>query len=225
MNELPQRAPRQASKTSFVLSVLLHVVLGLVIFFVAAREGLFGKKLREITAVVVPEEKKPEKKPEEPKKEEVVKNEPKPSETPKPAPAPVANTAPPPATAAPVAAPPPAIGADFAFSDGAKAVVSTSDPQELYKAAVEYAFRSRWTKPEDVDDTAYVAEAEVRLAPDGKVLGTELKRGSGDRKWDATVLAALKATPEVGRRPPQGFPERFVVRFDAVAEESVGGVP
>jgi len=83
---------------------------------------------------------------------------------------------------------------------------------------VEYAFRSRWVKPDDINDVQFVAEVEVAIAPDGRVSATDWKRGSGDSRWDASVRAALQGTPHIGRPPPKGFPNRFVVRFDAVQE-------
>lgn len=216
--DIPERKKNRQSKVSFLVSIALHVVLAVGVFILAAREGILGKKMKEITAVVVPTEKKEPVKPKEEPKPEVAKVEPK-TEAPKTAVAPptaVTSAAPPPSAAA--AAPPPAIGADFDFNDGAKAVQTTSDPQALYKQRIEYAFRSRWQKPEGVDDTAFVAEVEVAVAPDGTVTGTNWKRGSGDKQWDATVRDALASTKTVGGKPPKGFPDHFLVRFDAVAE-------
>ena len=216
--DLPQRQPKKQSRTSFLVSVGLHIVLGVAVFLLAAREGLLGKKMKEITAVIVPkEEKKPEPKKDEPKPEPA-KQEAK-AEPPKTVAAPAAAvTAAPPPVGTPAAAPPPSIGADFDFNDGAKVVQSTADPKELYKQAVEYAFRSRWQKPDGMDDTAYVAEAEVNVAADGAVTGVDWKRGSGDAKWDGTVRAALAQTKSIGRKLPKDFPGRFLVRFDAVAD-------
>ena len=215
--DIPQRKKQKQSKISLLVSIGLHVLLAVGVFILAAREGILGKKMKEMTAVVVPAEKKEPVKPKEEPKPEVAKVEPK-TEAPKAVAPPIAVTsaAPPPSTTA--AAPPPAIGADFDFNDGAKAVQTTSDPQALYKQRIEYAFRSRWQKPEGIDDTAYVVEVEVAVAPDGTVKGTDWKRGSGDTKWDATVRDAMASIKSVGGKPPKGFPERFVVRFDAVAD-------
>jgi len=218
--DIPQRQPKKQSRTSFFFSVGLHIVLGLAIFLLAAREGILGKKMKEITAVIVPkEEKKPDpQKPKDEPKAEPAKQEAK-VEAPKALVAPpAAVSAAPPPSAAPAAAPPPAIGADFDFNDGAKVVQSTSDPKELYKQAVEYAFRSRWTKPDGMDDTSFVAEAEISVAPDGAVTAVDWKRGSGDAKWDGTVRTALAQTKNIGRKLPKDFPGRFIVRFDAVAD-------
>jgi TonB C terminal len=218
--DLPQRVKKKQSRTSFLVSIGLHILLVLAVFLLAAREGLFGKKLKEITAVVVPEEKKkPEpQKPKEEPKPEPLKQQAK-TEAPKVAavPAPVTSAAPPPATTA--AAPPPSIGADFDFNDGrVKQTDEKADPITLYRQSVEYAFRSRWQKPDGMDDTALVVEADVSVASDGSVTAVDWKRGSGDPKWDASVREALGQTKNIGRKPPKDFPGRFLVRFDAVPD-------
>ena len=221
MPSLPPRLPRKRSNTAFLISILLHVGIGLALFFLAARQGVLGKRMKEITAVVVPEEKKPEpKKPEEPKPEIAKTPEPARNDPPKTAvaPPPVAQTAPPPVDTATAVAPPPSIGADFDFNDGAKAVQTTSDPKELFRSVVEYAFRSRWVKPDDINDTDFVAEVEEAIDPEGKVLSADWKKGSGDPRWDASVKQALGGTRHVGRPPPKGFPGRFLVRFDAIPD-------
>lgn len=191
-------------------------------FLVAAREGILGTRLKEITAVIVPKEEKPPepKKPkEEPLPEPPKQVAVKPVEAPTSVPTPSAVPAAPPPTGAPsAAAPPPVIGGDFDFSDGAKVVQSTSDPRELYKQAIEFAFRSRWQKPEGKDDTSLVVEVEVSLDGTGAITAAEWKRTSGDPQWDKTVRTAVAATKSVGRRPPAGFPARFLVRFDAIAD-------
>src|SRR6516164_1117070 len=94
------RKKRNSSKINLVLSVLFHGALVLVLFFFAAKQGILGKKLKEITVTMAPKEKKPEppkEKPPEPKVEQ-----PKPVEPPK-----IAATAPPPRVET-AAAPPPA---------------------------------------------------------------------------------------------------------------------
>jgi outer membrane biosynthesis protein TonB len=220
LSELPERKRRKPSRISFFVSLALHIVMGLAIFYVAARQGILGKKMKEITAVIVPkDEKKPEpQKPKDEPKVEQAKPETARTEPAKTAVAapPVTSAVPPPAASA--AAPPPTVGADFDFNDGAKVVQTTSNPVELYKQAVEYAFRSRWIKPDAVDDTGYVAEIDVSVAPDGRVTRAEWKRGSGDNRWDASVRDALKQTANIGRKPPKEFPGMFLVRFDAIPD-------
>lgn len=217
---LPERHKKKQTKYAFILSVVFHGVLIGVLFYVAAREGVLGKQMRTLVAVSVPEEKKkpePQKPKDEPKPVERPKEEAK-AAAPVVAPPPGAATAPPPPSESVAAAPPPAIGADFDFNDGAKAVQTSSDPVVLYKGRVEYAFRSRWLKPDDVDDSQFAAEVDVAIRPDGSVAGATWRRGSGNEKWDSSVRDALKNVKEIGGKPPKGYPEHFLVRFDAVAE-------
>src|SRR5271169_6044495 len=135
------RKKRNSSKINLTLSIIFHTALVVVLFFFAARQGILGKKLKEITVTMAPKEKKPEppkEKPAEPKVEQ-----PKPAEAPKmatAAPPRVETVAPPPPTeAAPSVAPAPAVISSFEFNDGAKAVQSESDPNALYKGIVEHA--------------------------------------------------------------------------------------
>ena len=44
----------------------------------------------------------------------------------------------------------------------------------------------------------------------------ELVKQSGDKSWDDSVLQALAETKSVNRKPPPGFPPKFLVRFDAI---------
>src|SRR6267142_1557296 len=97
------RTKRKASRVNLIVSVVFHTLAIGALFFFAAREGMLGKKLKQLTVVMVPKEKKPEppkEKPPEPKIEP-----PKPAETPKPT---VVVAAPKPQ---PVEAPPPAVSA------------------------------------------------------------------------------------------------------------------
>jgi hypothetical protein len=110
-------------------------------------------------------------------------------------------------------APPAAALPSFDFAGG-KVVETSSNPHVIYKGMVEYALRSKWNRPEDVVDDAYAAEVEVAIDPNGKIVGSDWKHGSGDPRWDDSVRKAVAATTEVGRVRPKGFPERFVVRFD-----------
>jgi TonB family protein len=216
---------KSATRLSLIISLVFHVVvIGLLAYF-AAREGLLGKQLKTIAVSLAPKEKPPEpEKPVEPEKPPVVEpspnNEPPPELPPVIAPPPpqVANT-PPPTAVAPPAAAPPAVGLpSFAFSDGAKAVESTSDPVDLYRRFVEFTLRSKWLRPERVADDAFVAEVEIQVDPAGTVTASTWRKGSGHVAWDASVRQALAQTRSIGRPPPKGFPDRFLVRFDVATE-------
>jgi protein TonB len=220
-----QRRKRNSSRVNLTISVVVHSLLIFAVFFFAAREGMLGKKLREITVTMVPKEKKPEppkEKPAEPKVET-----PKLAEAPKPAavaPPKVveATAAPPPAQdAAPSVAPAAVSLPAFAFSDGAHEVETASDPNAIYKGLVEHALRARWSRPDDVEDAKYAAEVKLTIDQEGKVEDYQWLSGSGNTRWDDSVKAALAQTKSISRPPPKGFPPTFIVRFDVQTTESV----
>ena len=214
---IQQRKKRNSSKVNLTVSFIFHGILILVVFFFAAREGLVGKKLKQLAVTMVPKEKKPEppkEKAPEPKAEQA-----KTDQTPKMAiPQPKVDTAaapPPPAVdAAPAVAPPAASLPAFEFSDGAKEVQSISDPTGIYKALIEHTLRSRWDRPEDIADETYVAEVELSVDAKGKVTEYRWLKGSGDKRWDDSVKAVVAQTKTISRPPPKGFPQQFPVRFD-----------
>jgi hypothetical protein len=221
-----RRKDKRTSRLSAVISLVFHGIIIGALFFIAAREGILGRELKKIAVTMVPKEKppdeKPKEKPPEPKPEI---EEPKP-DLPKPVIAPrtevaKAATVPPPATtAAPAAAPAAAALPAFDF-EGGKAVETTSDPNLIYKGFVEYTLRSRWNRPEGVADENYIAEVEVALDRDGRIRGTTWQRGSGDAAWDNSVKKVLAETATIGRPPPNGFPDKVLVRFDVQAASAI----
>lgn len=211
-----QRRKRNSSKVNLTISLVFHSVLILAIFFFAAREGMLGKKLKQITVTMVAKEKKPEppkEKPPEPRPET-----PKPAETPRPvlaaAPPKVDTAPPPPAASEPSVAPPPASLPAFDFQDGAHEVQSASDPKAIYKGLVEFSLRSKWNRPEDLNDDQYVAEVDLSIDPTGRITNYQWLKGSGNARWDDSVKAALSKTKAISRPPPKGFPPTMLVRFD-----------
>jgi hypothetical protein len=223
MPAAPRQRKKNATKVSLITSLVFHgAIVGALVFF-AAREGFLGKQLKTIAVTMAPKEKPPEpEKPKEPEKlpepppeqPKVVEPQPQVAQAPPPT-APAAqlsNLAPPPA------APPPAGLPSFNFSDGAKAVESSSDPVQLYKGFVEFTIRSKWLRPEGLADEKFVAEVELRVDPAGQILGYDWKRGSGHAAWDESVRKAVAGTRSIGRVPPKGFPGTFLVRFDVVGE-------
>lgn len=205
---IQKRKQRSSSKVNLVVSVVFHSALIAAIFFLAAREGMLGKKLKELTVTMVPKEKKPEPpKPEAPKPEP-----PKTVEAPKAVPPPKAEAA----SAPPLAGDlPPAVALpSFEFSDGAKQVESISDPAGIYKSLVEHSLRTHWNRPEDLADDNFVAEVEFTVDAKGRVTGTRWLSGSGNAQWDGSVKAAVAEVTTISRPPPKGFPEKFTVRFD-----------
>jgi outer membrane biosynthesis protein TonB len=220
---------KRTSRLSAILSLVFHAAIILALAFFAAREGMLGEHLRKISVTMVPKEKPPEppkEKPAEPKPSpEPARNEaPKTVPAPKPelaraAPVPAPQAAAPASSApsvAPSVAPPPAEIPSFDF-DGGKPVESSSDPSVLYKSFVEYTLRSHWARPEGVADNSFAAEVEVTIGPEGRLLDTAWKQGSGNAAWDDSVRKVLSETPSLERPPPKGFPQKVLVRFDVEA--------
>jgi hypothetical protein len=218
-----KRKARNSTKVNLLLSLTFHGLIVLSVLYFAAREGLLGKQIKKIAVEMVKE-----KKAEKPKEAEKPKQETPKVETPKlvqatktEAPK-AAVQAPPPsvAEAPPVAAPPSVDVPAFVF-EGGKAVESTSDPVQIYKGLVEYSLRSRWDRPEDIDDHTFVAEVEISVAASGQISDPVWKKESGNKRWVDSVRRALSATKGVDRLPPAHFPSRVVVRFDVVASEPI----
>jgi TonB family protein len=208
---IQQRKKRNSSKINLIISVTFHTALVVSIFYFAAREGLLGKKMRQLAVTMVKE-----KPPEPPKPKEEPKPEQPKTDTPKPAvPQPVQTAAaPPPADNAPAVAPAAAALPSFAFDDGAKNVTSLNDPISVYKALVEHAVRSQWNRPEDMNDETFTAEVEFTIDNKGRITNSRWISGSGDSRWDNSVRNAVAKIQAIGKEPPKTFPSRFVVRFD-----------
>ena len=217
---IQKRKKSGSSRANLVWSVVFHAVLIVAAFFLAAKGGLIPPKFLPIT-MLKPEEKKIE--PAKPKAPEPKVETAKAPEPPKTASIPqpkVETAAPPPADAAPSVAPAAAVLPDLDFGDGAKEVVSASDPNTIYKSVVEQALRSHWHRPEDVADDSFTAQVQLSVDSSGALLGSTWLKGSGDPRWDASVKTALAQTRTISRPPPKGFPSTFVVKFDVERVES-----
>lgn len=218
---IQKRKKRNSSKVNLTISFIFHTVLILVVFVFAAREGMLGKKLKQLSVTMTPKQKKleppkekpPEKKTEPPKTDQPAKMALAPPKLEQAA-APPRATPPSPAGGAPMAAPAAVNLPAVDFTDGAKEVSTLSDPNGIYKALVEHTLRSRWNRPEDIADDSYVAEVELAVDSKGRVTKSNWLNGSGDKRWDDSVKAVLAQTKSINRPPPTGFPAKFLVRFD-----------
>jgi periplasmic protein TonB len=219
MEPLPlRRKKKNSTKVSAVLSLAVHAAIFFFVFIWAAREGVLGVKLQEITVAIVPKEKPPPEPPPPPKIEPPKEELPKETEPPKIVEAPP----PPPAqdnrtVASAVTAPAPAVLPDFSFSDGAKQVeTGTNSVFGAYKNLVEYSLRSNWERPQDIIDDSFTADVELHVDPAGHITSYDLKKGSGNQIWDDSVRKAIDSTRSLDRPPPKGFPGRVLIRFDVL---------
>ena len=210
---IPQSQPKKAknsSKVNLTISAVVHGVIILALIYFAAREGYVGKKIQKISVEMVKEKKLEPEKP----KPEPPKVEPPKIDVPKEAPKYVEpKVAAPPTVAPPVVAPPSVDVPTFEFSGG-KAVNSESDPIQLYKGYMEYTLRQKWNRPENLDDSAFVAEVAVTVDKQGVISQPNWLKGSGDAKWDQTVKDVFKVVNKIDRRPPTNFPPAVTIRFD-----------
>ena len=207
---LPESKPRKkknSSKVNLLISFIFHAVLLVVLLYFAARSGILGHQLQKISVQLIKEPPKPKPPPPPPRVEP-----PKVVQAPKVTPKPV-EEAKAPTAAAPVTAPPATELPSFDF-DGGKAVDTSSDPVQIYKGALEYAFRSKWDRPNNMKDDAYVAEVKVSVSRDGEVSNAQWEKGSGNTVWDESVRKAIAAVKSLDRPPPTNFPPQITIRFD-----------
>jgi outer membrane biosynthesis protein TonB len=230
------RKAQGISKVAVTISVLLHTIVIVGLFFLAARKGMLGQDLKKIAVTLVSTEKPPEQPKETPPDRPA---EPPPKPTPqfepqrvvapeivqKPAPPPQSEplAVTPPAIAPSPIAPPAAAIPEFDFGGG-QLVETSSDAKVLYKSYVEYTLLSNWKRPENVSDLNYVAEMEIAIDLAGRITESTWKTGSGDDLWDKSVRRAVSETKSVGRAPPRGFPAKMLVHFD-VREQTETLIP
>ncbi len=219
---LPQSKPRRkrnSSKVNLLISFIFHAALLVVLLYFAARSGMLGNQLKKISIQMV-KEKSPEKpKPPPPPKVEPPKEAPKVAQAPKI----VEEAKPQPSVAAPPVVAPPATELPSFDFGGGRAVATTSDPVQLYKGALEYAFRSKWDRPDDIADDSFVAEVQVSVDRDGNISDPQWEKSSGNSVWDQSVQRAIDAVKSMDRPPPTNFPPQIVVRFD-VQDETVSDI-
>jgi hypothetical protein len=226
----PQFRPHKksnSSKVNLTLSLVFHAVVLVVFFFVAAHEGFLGEKLEKITSITMVKEQKPPEPPKEPPKPPKV--EPPKTAPPKielptvqppkvvTAPKPQAPEAPP-ATAhvAPAAVEMPSF--DFG---GGKTIATSSDPVEIYKSYVEYAFLSKWNQPDNIaDDFNAVTEVEVSVDADGRISHPVWTQNSGDTKWNDSIRQAIAAVTKLDNPPPTNFPPHLTIIFNVRNEST-----
>lgn len=205
-----QRKKKNSSKVNLLISFTFHLVLVVVLLYFAARSGILGNQARNLAVKMIKEKKElPKPKPPPPPVEP-------PKALPKIAPSKM-ETAKAPTTAPTTVAPPATVLPSFDFAGGS-AVSTSSDPVQLYKGAMEYAFRAKWDRPDNVDDAAYVAEVQVDVDRAGNISDPQWEKASGNKTWDNSVRKAIAAVKNLDRPPPTNFPPQVVIRFDVQEE-------
>ena len=214
MPQAPTRKKRNSSKVNLLISFTFHAIIVLALIYVAAREGFLGKQIQKISVEMI-KEKQPPKPPEKPKVEPPkIVEKPKEVEQPKVAEAPKTEAPPP---SEPTVAPPAAELPSFSF-EGGRTVETSDDPVQLYKGLIEYAFRSKWDRPQNMHDDDYVAEVSVKVGPHGHISNPVWLKGSGNARWDDSVRQAIAKVTNMDSPPPTNFPPSVVIRFDVQQE-------
>jgi len=209
------RKKRNSSKVNLLISFTFHALIVAVGLYFAARGGLLGKQIQKISVEMIKEKQPPKPKPPDKPKVEPPKVEP-PKEAAAPKAEPPKELSSPPA-GPPTVAPPAAELPSFVF-EGGKTVETSSDPVQLYKGLLEYAFRSKWDRPQNLHDDDYVAEVRVTVDHQGHVSDVEWLKGSGNSRWDDSVRQAITAVQRMDSPPPTNFPPSVVIRFDVQQE-------
>lgn len=201
------RKKRNSSRVNLAISFAFHAALVVVVLYFAARQGWLGKEAQKISVRIV--KVPPPVKPKPPEQKPPPVEMPKVVATPKFAPPKATPTV----TAPPTVDPPAQELPSFDF-DGGKAVISSTDPVEVYKSQIEFAMRSKWDRPDDMDDDSYVALVQVAVGRDGSLTDPVWEKGSGNKRWDDSVRAAIAAVTSMDGPPPTNFPPRITIRFD-----------
>jgi colicin import membrane protein len=74
----------------------------------------------------------------------------------------------------------------------------TAGPSSGYAGKIKALIRPNVLLSNEVEGNP-VAEVEVRVAPDGAIIGRRLTKSSGVREWDDTVLRAIDRTERIPR--------------------------
>jgi TonB family protein len=215
----PQSQPPEdnnSSKTNLFISFVFHAALVVVVVYFAARQGFLGNQMQKISVQLI-KEKPPEPPKPPPKPPDVPRPEP-PKVVTAPKPVEAAKIAAPATTAPPTVAPPAAELPNFDF-DGGREVVSSSDPVEIYRSAIEAAFRSKWNRPENMNDDDYAVDVQVTVQPDGQIGKVQWQKGSGNTTWDDSVRQAIASVKNMDNPPPTNFPPYVNVRFDVQEQD------
>lgn len=201
------------NKRALLITAIVHIILFAVIAFYGSRQGVFGEKMKSLTATLIPKEKIVEQP--KPKVEEKRVEVPTPTQAPKmvdtPTPKPTIET-PPPVIAA---APPVTELPNITFDDGAKSVITTTDPKLIYKSYVEHELLSKWNRPDNLD---LVTDVRLTIDKTGRIVDTTMVKESGNPTWDNSVKVIFSKVKGFDREPPKEFPDKFVVRFDTAYE-------
>jgi TonB family protein len=79
---------------------------------------------------------------------------------------------------------------------------------------MEQVFRSKWNRPQNMNDDHYAVEIQVSVQPNGQISNVQWKKGSGNIVWDESVRQAIASVKSMDSLPPTNFPPYVNIRFD-----------
>ena len=97
----------------------------------------------------------------------------------------------------------PGSGGDGAGMEGRPDGIA--DDFSWYRALIKQTVQAKWKKPPIPSGEKIIAEAAIRIAPDGTVTFLNLSKSSGDAVMDASVEAAVRAAARIPRPLPLGL--------------------
>ena len=202
---------RSFKKRFVAIVVIAHVIVVGLLLFLASKEGILGTKMQSLTVSLVPKEKIEIPKPRSVEEKKIEIPQPIIPKIEVPTEQPVAKID----NVAPAIAPPPSEEASIQFSDGAKEVITSSDPIQLYKAYVEGYLKVQWNRPEKIDGEV---QTHISIDNNGKILSTKLQIGSNSQ-WNQSIIDLFSKVNSFPKPPPKGFPLTFDIRFDTIEEQ------
>ncbi|QBG48967.1 TonB C-terminal domain-containing protein [Verrucomicrobia bacterium S94] len=91
-------------------------------------------------------------------------------------------------------------------SSSAKPVENPGNPNEIaaYDAVIYSAFYNRWDRS-GLSPTSRPAQVTLSINAAGRILTSRLSQSSGDSKFDAAVMLAVRSVTMLPRVPPRGY--------------------
>ena len=87
-------------------------------------------------------------------------------------------------------------------------------PSANYAGRIKARIRPNIVYPSDLSYDNRVAEVEVRLAPDGTIIGRKIVKHSGAQDWDEAVLRAIDRTAILPRDTDGNVPSVILISFN-----------
>lgn len=101
---------------------------------------------------------------------------------------------------------------DGSSGDGDGEGAASGTLEEWYASQVIKAIRQNWRFPR-LSNVVIAATVEIRVGPDGEIVASRLKNGSGRPDFDASVMRAIEDTKHLPRLPEGMSSSEIVITF------------